>query len=331
MGLGLNRQQNLYSNFSSGLISIGNSTDDPSNLITNNGNGTISINFGGKYKIVDRVNTANNRYYTSRSRILSWKPVADLDHTSIGSDGNFIIVVDDAETISIIQLSSNQALLPVYSDTEPNQNTHIQIGNFVKSGGAIISSTIEVAQLVNNNTPNRLNNIAQTIGTVNSIVSPIEISPITSSIQIATTQGRAFVPRSGFAQTKGINPDQFTTNASSPTLIILITRDNLIQGQSFNVNVNDYESSPGIITAKSNSRVTNNFILAFAQFNVQLLGQIEFSGADRLQDASEFSEELDLPELVLAGAKISKVSIEQGATDLTNSSEAIFRDLEQFR
>ena len=331
MGLKANQQQAFYSSLSTGLISMGESKDDPANLFTDNLDGTIDVNFAGDYRIVDRINTTNNRFVTSRSRRLSWAAVSDLDYTAL-PDGNIVVTVNSAGTIEVIQLTSGAAVLPVFSDTEVDLNTHVQIGTFVKSGATIAAGTLDVIQNVNNNSYNRIRNIARTIGTINSEDAKIDVTPIATTIGIATSAGRAFIASdAGFPQTGGLNPNQFTVNASSPTLILKVTRDNIIQSISFVLDVNNFESSPGTITAKGIARATNNFIIAFAPFNAELLGQQEFAGATRVSDASQFDEDPDIPSIAIFGGKIKKIANDVGATDLSLVAQAIFTDMKQFR
>lgn len=331
MGLGAEKQLIKNNNLSTGLISIGEAKDNPNGLFTDNADGTIDINFGGKYLIVDRINIANARFYTPQPEELNWVATSNLNYTSL-NDGNVLITVSILGIVEVMQLVSGAAALPVYSSSEPHLNDHVQIGVFEKSGSTIIAGSLAVIQTVNNNIHNKNRNVVRTIGTINSQDNTIVVSPIAATIGIATSAGTAFIAgEDGFAQTEGFNPNQFTITASSPTLILKVTRDNVIQSITFALDVNNFESSPGTITAKGAARATNNFIVAFAFFNAELLGQQEFSGATRVAVASAFDEDPDFPELVIFGGKIAKVAIDVGATDLTLAAQALFTVLKQFR
>ena len=301
--------------------------------------GSLNVAFPGKFRVVDRVNDsngapANNQFTKSRSRIRNWAALSNIDHSAVASDGNLIIIVDNAGVISIIQLSTGAALLPDSSDTEPDINTHIQLGAIAKQNGGVTVNT--VASLVGNNSNihNKLRSVNKIIGTINTIENPIIITPVAATIGISTNAGAAFIASdAGFIQTGGLNPNQFTTTASSPTLIL--TADRAGTGNIVNVstilNVNEFESSPGIFSAKGASKASNNFIIAFGSFNAELLGQTTYSGGTRLVDASNADEPLDVPGIAIFGAKVSQISIENAATDLSLIAQAIFKDLKQFR
>lgn len=336
-GYGLQEQQTLYSSLSTGLIKIGTNSDDPTTLITDNGDNTIDTEFDVNYRIVDRVNDANgtpanNQFTKSRSRIFTASPVSNLSHASI-TDGNVLFLVDNTGAVSAVQLTSGGADLSPHSDVDPDLNTHVHIGGLTKSSGSVEASTLFVEQSINNNIYNRNRNIEQAIGTINSIDNPITISPIAGTIQIATTAGRAFLPgAAGFIQTKGFNPSQFTNTASSPTTILTVDRvgDGNIVNVSTSLNVNEFESTPGTFTAKGANKASVNKIIAFSTFNVELLGEVTYSGGSRLTDALAANESVNNPGISSAGAKIQEIAIDNGATDLTLVAEAIFKDLKQF-
>ncbi len=301
--------------------------------------GTFDINLPGKFRIVDRVSDLNgtpinNQFTKSRSRIFSWVATFNIDHTAVGSDGNFIIIVDDTSIISIIQLPSNQILLPVYSNTEANFNTHIQIAGLIKSNGNV--DVVEIGEnSVNNNPYNLIRNIGRNIGVLNSLDNQIITSPINGTIQISTNVGNFFSgSQGGYIPTKGFNPNQFETVASSPTTIFTIDRasNGNIVNISTSLNVNQFESSPGVFASKGSSKASNNFIQTATVFNVELLGQITYSGGSRLTDAETANEFINIPNISILLPKITQISIENGATDLNNPAEAIFKsDIKQFR
>lgn len=337
MGLGLDKQLELCSSLSTGLIKIGTDSDDPTTLITDNGDNTIDTNFSIKYRIVDRVNDsngtpANNQFTRSRSRMFIASPVSNLSHSSI-TDGNVLFLVDSASAVTAIQLVSGQATLSPHSDVDPDLNTHVQIGGLTKVAGSVEAGTLFVEQNVNNNIYNRLRNAQQAMGTINSIDDPITISPIATTIQITVNSGRAFLPsEAGFIQTKGLNPSQFTNSAASPVTVLSVDRlgDGNIVNISTSLNVNQFESVPGTFTAKGSNRASVNKIIAFGNFVVELLGQIEYSGSTRLDDGLAANEPVDNPAISSAGAKISEIAIDVGATDLSLTSEAKFKILKQF-
>ncbi len=294
--------------------------------------GTIDINFGGSYRITDRVNESggapvNNQFTIVRSKNLKWIAESNKDHTAF-SEGSIILIADNTGSLSLIQLTSGASKLPIQSDTEPSLNTDCQIGNLTKAGGVIVSGTIETQQLVNDNPFNRIRNVVGVSGTINSLDNPITTAPISTTLGISTTKGRAFVADSGWEQTGGENPDQFTNTASSPTVILRVLRDNTIDSQALTLDVNNYESSPGVLTSIGSSKAANHFISAFGPFNSQTRGQQVFSGGSRLVDASNAGEDLDIPIIAIAGAKIDQYSINFAETDLDN---AIKKTLQQYR
>ncbi len=298
--------------------------------------GTLNVSFSGKYRIVDRVSDsngapANNQFSKSRSRIFNWAALSNIDHTAIATDGNIIIAVDDTEVISLLQLASGKAVLPIYSDTEPHLNSHVQIGSITKQSGVFTAGTNESNSTINNNPSNRTQNIAGTMGTINTTDNPIVITPISATIGIAKNAGLAFLgTAAGYVQSKGFNPNQNQVLAASPSLVITVDRagDGNIVNVSSIVNVEQYESSPGVFTAKGASKASNNFIIAFRSFVVELLGQITYSGGSRLTDASTAGEAVDNPGISIFGALAAQISIEVSESDLDN---AIFSTLKQFR
>lgn len=337
-GYGLSEQQAYYSSLSTGIIQIGTDSNDPTTNITDNGNGTLQVNFPTSYRIVDRVSQSNgapvnNQYGKSRSRIFVCNPIA-VDHTSI-TDGNILVVCNNTGAVSVIKLPNNQGILPAFSNAGPDINSHVQIGFVNKVSGNISAGTLLSIVNVNNNPINKTNNTNRAIGVINSQDNPITISPITSTIQIATNEGAAFTPSpAGYYLANGLNENQFIATAKSPTNILLINRagDGSVVSITTSLNVTQYESSPGIFTAISGSKCSLNTIIAFPNFNAQLLGQQEFSGSNRLQDAIDTDEPSNVPNVALFGAKASRIAIDSGATDLSNTSQALFNNNpKQFR
>lgn len=340
MGLGLEQQQKLYSGLSTNIIKIGTDSDDPTTNITDNGDETLNVNFAGIFRIVDRVNDsngspANNQFSKSRSRVLNWAAQSNIDHSSF-SDGNILVIVDNTGTISIVQLATGEALLPIFSNSEPNINTHIQIGSLTKDSNVVVAGSVVSKVATDSNIQNKLRNITRILGTINTLDDPVIISPIIATIGISTNAGIAFIAADdGYVETGGINPNQFTVTASSPTLILTVNRAGTgnIVNVSTSLNVTQFEDplNPGTFIAIGSSKAANRFIMAFATFNAELLGQTTYSGGSRLIDASEANEPLDIPNIAIFGGKISQVSVENAATDLSLVAQAIFKDLKQFR
>lgn len=414
MGLGLNKQQNFYSSFSTGLIKIGSDNDDPTTILTVNNNisavgtiisatevnfqitnhgifdtaigkyikstgyiptaynitgtilnipdannirvtslsdpitddtttgvldfGSFNIELPGVYRIVDRVDDlnqppANNQFSKSRSKMFAWTATSNIDHTAVGLDGNFIILVDNTSTISIVQLPSGRARLSSFEFlATPNFNTHVSLGSLTKDGGDVVLS--QTVTETNNNPINRIKNIADIINVINNTHTPITVSPIAGTIGIAQNLGVAFIgTQGGYEESNGLNPNQTLSIVSSPSTIFTVDRagNGNITNISTVLNINEFESSPGVFTSKGASKASNNFIIGFGNFNVELLGQTTYSGGTRLVDASVAGEEIDNPGISILGIITSQISIENAATDLTNSSQAIFKDdLKQF-
>jgi hypothetical protein len=319
MGYGGDKQKKYYNDLSTGLIKI---DGDPTGLITDNGDGTFNVNRAGKYRVVDRSDPNN---FDSRSRIYNWPITSNIDHTVAGSDGNIIVYVDKDQTIKVTMLSSGGALLDAISD--PNINDVVQIGNIVVQGGVVFG--IEIFLFVNNNIQNKFRNLLSYMPTLRSILQPPILEPVGGNLQLIYTSGFSLIPIVGFEDSEGRNPDQSETTSSNPVNIGIVTRDNVLQSFSTNLDVNNYESSPGVITAKANNKATNNFALGFGPFVVQLYGQEEYAGTSPEIQASTANEDVDNPGISRFGSKLKQYSVLQGEVDLL-AVTTIIKDLSRF-
>lgn len=325
MGLGLNIQHTFCSNLSSGTISM---TGDPDTLITDNGDGTININHGGEFRIVDRTDTFN---FISRSRLRSWVATNNIDHIASGTDGSKVIIVDINSVITIVALPSGSGkLLANEGAGVPNFNTHLQLGSIVKDAGSIDSFLFFVG--INNNIHNRVRFLLDTTNVINSINSPQDIVISgNNDLKLKYTKGSALLTDIGFIKTDGLNLDEDILSADLPDVFLVsVTRDGIIQSFSTDLDVLNIESSVGNLTPMSNNTAANRYLLGFAdeQFAVILFGKTDFGGGAALQDAADAIEDLDNIALTQAGVKLRKISVIKSETDNANF---ILNLLKQYR
>lgn len=322
MGLGLDKQQKYCSDLSTGLLSM---TGDPETLITDNMDGTIDINHGGQFRIVDRTDTFN---FLSRARRNSFIATNNIDHTASGTDGNKVIIVDMSGTITIEALASGSAKLLAFEGVGvPNFNTHVQIGSISKDSGTINSFLTVIS--VNNNINNKLRFATDTIGVVNSVNDPQDIVISgNNDLKLNYTKGSSILTDIGFVDTDGLSPDQDILAADVTDVPILsVTRDGIIQAIGTDLNVLDIESPIGTLTPMGNNRSANRYVLGFAdeQFIAVLFGQADFSTIDVAAIAPETLDNIALTQF---GVKLRKISVEKSETDNANF---VLTLLKQFR
>lgn len=322
MGILSRRQRRMSKLESTGLVKF---NGDSSTLITDNGDGTININHSGLF---DRIVKTDPGNYESETISGNWIATNNIDHTAAGADGNVLIIVDRNGVISIIQLVSGNAFLPSFSTTEPDLNSHIQIGILTKTAGSIFN--LEPTIVWNGNVMSRLRYLIKEIGVLTSLTNPSVITA-GGNLELNVTSGdRLLIDSEGaFLQTDGMNPEQVNDNALTSALIVKALRDDSISSQSLDLDVNNIEdiNSPGMLVSKGASRASNNFMLTFQTFIVQIYGQIIYSGGTRIVDASQANESSEIPGIALAGGKIVQISVDNAETDLDN---AIFKKLNRF-
>ena len=316
MGFLTSKKIEIAKNKSTGLLSI---DGDPTTLFSDNGDGTFNINHNGTGEIVDRIDSNN---YIPRAKQISWVATSNIDHTAAGSDGNFTVLVDATNTISVVQLGSGLAVLSAFATNgDPNLNTHVQIVSFSKEAGSIISFvTIE---FWNGNIHTKVRNFADQIGVLNSTNEPQDIEVVGGNLELIYKAGSNFLKDEGFQETDGLSPDQdILANDVNPVPILLATRDNIIQSISTDLDVENYESSIGTLSLIPNNNAANRFILGFAaeQFVASLLGQEVFSGGSAQADAAASGELIDNPAISRFGNRIKLISLVEGETDLTNAT-----------
>ena len=322
MGLGLDKQQKYYSDLSTGVMTM---TGDPETLLTDNGDGTIDVNHGGVYRIVDRTDTFN---FLSRSRCKSWVATSNIDHTASGADGNKVIIVDNTGVISIIALPSGSAkLLADEGAGIPNFNTHLQIGSLSKDAGSIDSFLFFVG--INNNIHNRLRYGLDTVGVVNSVNDPQDIIISgNNDLKLKYTKGSALFTDIGFINTNGLSLDQDILLADIADVpLVSVTRDGIIQSLSTDLDVLNIESPIGTLTPMGNNQAANRYVLGFAdeQFVGILFGQVDFGTVALAAAASEALNNIALTQF---GVKLQKISVDKSETDNANF---ILTLLKQFR
>ena len=313
MGLGLDRQKKYCSDLSTGLISM---TGDPSTLITDNMDGTININHGGDFRIVDRTDTFD---FISRSRRRSWVATNNIDHTASGADGNKLILVDINGTITITTLPSDSAKLLAFEGdgTPPNLNTHIQIGSITKDAG-VINNFVAVVT-VNNNIFNNVRYISDSMGNINFVHEPQDIVISgNNDLKLKYVAGSSLLTDLGFTSTNGlsINQDTFVSDIIDVP-ILSITRDGIIQAIGTDLNVIDIESPIGTLTPMGNNQSANRYVLGFAteQFVGVLFGEEDFG---TLAAAVAAEENLNNITLTQFGVKLRKISVDKSETDNAN-------------
>lgn len=320
-GYGLPEQKAYYDSLSTGLISL---TGDPTTLITDNGDGTMDINHGGDFRIVDRTDTFN---FISRSRLRSFVATSNIDHTASGADGNKVIIIDNTGTISIIALPKNSSKLSADEGSGiPNFNTHLQIGTLTKNSGTVNNFIFLVT--INNNIFNNTRFFLDSIGIINTIMDPQDIVISgNNDLKLKYTKGSSLLTDTGFKNTGGLSLNQNKLIADIVDVpIISVTRDGLIDSISTDLNVVDIESPIGTLTPMSNNQAANRYILGFAdeEFVVALYGQIDFGTIAAAALAPDLLANIDLTQF---GTKLRKISVNKNETDNANF---IFTLLNQF-
>lgn len=314
-GYGLPEQKDYFSSLSTGIITM---TGDPETLITDNMDGTIDINHGGDFRIVDRTDTFN---FLSRSRRRSFVATSNIDHTASGTDGNKVIIVDNTGAISIVALPSGSAkLLAFENGGPPNFNTHVQIGSITKDAG-VINNFVGLVT-INNNIYNNVRYIMDSVGILNNTNDPQDIVISgNNDLKLKYTAGSSMLTDTGFPDNAGISINQNILAADIPDVpIVSVTRDGIIQAVGTDLNVLDIESPIGTLTPMANNTASNRYSLGFADefFIVILFEQFDFGGGTALQDASDAPDNLNNITLTQFGVKLRKISVDKNETDNAN-------------
>jgi len=325
MGLATDKKIQNAKNTSTGLISI---NGDPLTLITDNMDGTININHDGIYEIVDRT---DNNFTVARSTICKWVATNNIDHTADGDDGNFLVVVDIDQFISVIQLANRIPLLEVFVENDPDLNTHVQIGFLAKQSGLITNFTTQI--MWNGNLHNRYKYLAQTLGVINSRTVPQDIIAVGGNLQLIYKAGQAFIVDNNFFDADGLSQDQnILVNDINPTLIILADRTGAFITFTFDVDVVNIESPVGTFVTMPNNNAALRFFAGFPTLGLigSLLGQIPYQAGTpqaSMQAAIDANEDPELPPFGVAGVNLIELASIKDETDLDNS---IFKALPKF-
>ena len=278
--------------------------------------GTLNINHAGNYQVVKPIDQFN---FVMKAFGRSWAPVSNLDHTAVGADGNFVIIVDETGVISIDELPSGSAKLLAFEGTGiANFNSHVQIGSITKAGN-VINSFVPVLSTTNN-IHNKHRYFLDSVGVLNNKNNPQAIEFAGASLELVYKAGDSLLTDIGFTDTGGVSPDQDILAADlNPATLVLVTRDDVIQAVTLDIDVVNIESPVGTIVAMSNSTAANRFVLGFADelFIAYLLGQTDYAGGSALADAANAGEAVDNPSLTILGVLMDQISLMKNETDLT--------------
>lgn len=282
---------------------------------------TAEILQGGEGWIIDR--TSND--FDPDVYKVSWDPTSGIDTSPTNQDGNFIIHVNTTGVITMESIDE-RSLLPVYSASGANANTNLQIGQFARSGGTATGAAQAIQGLVNS--PLAIDQILQSFGTLNSAANPLGVEANGANLNVNFTAGEGIGTLLGWTGDAGglsRNLNILSADISAVT-IILVTRDNVIQGSGTTVNVDQYEdpNNPGTLITMANNTSKLNFYRGFPDdgFITECLGQATYA---TISAALESGESPDFPALVAFGFSLSEIALDKDETDL--AANATFRKL----
>lgn len=303
----------ILESLSTGMVEI----DDPSQLLTyvqiNPGDNTrIDVLTGGKIRIVD---WSNDDFRP----IISYKKYdATIGIIANANNGNNVVTVDKNGNVIVIQPSNTAPELPTVGDVH-NLNNAVQIGLAVSVAG-VLAGAGPVPD-TNANMYVRWATMLRILGRVNSLITPIQINPVGGNLQLEVTAGDVLSQRVGIQTNGSQSPDVFTTAFASPQVILLITRDNIIQSASITVDVINIESPIGTLTLINPNKFKNIYNKVFpASAAIGLfLGQIEYGTAqEAIEAATSGLEKPEFSSIAAGGVAINVITVKRDETDLSN-------------
>lgn len=306
-------QRNIFKSQLSTALLDTTTPNNWTNIVSTSDNLTADVNYAGNAIIIDRLSDKFN----PKMNKVTWNTVTGL--VPPNTDGNNVVYVYKDGTVGII--GTNNPDLPIYDPAfpdNPNQNNSIQIGLVITDGGTII----EAAGFVEYRGSNMLrfsNLLSKFLGVINSSANPVIVSPVGGNLEMEFSDGEILSLNVGTITSEDFqNPDTRIVSGQSPATMLLVDRNSVIQGVGTNVNVTQYESSPGVFSLVP----MNQFKVAFfrivpgSQFLGYVLGQAVYGTA---QDAINANESPDFPEILSRSANSIALIIERNETDLNNS------------
>ena len=279
---------------------------------------TINILQSGNGWIYDR-STGNDKF-ASRAYKVSWDftNTQDLDTSPANQDGQFIIMIDKTGAI-IVENVNDQPILSDYNFGNRNSNTELQIGAFARDAGVVVSLAAGGGEIVN--TGIRINTLIDALGPINKSLS-IEFNG--ANLKLNFLKGDALVRATGYLSViGGLSPDKESLLNDIPLVtIITVTRDNILQSISNDVNVLQIEdpNNFGTLITLSNNRAKNNFYKASGpeQFVVEFLGREQYLTTQAAIDSLESPEYSSIVNFLVG---VQKIAVLKNETNLTLNAQ----------
>lgn len=309
----LKQIENLQ-NRSSGIRFIG-TLDSPADLsvnplFTDNGDGTYNVNYAGQVEIIDRTN-----YAYPKLRIINFLATNNIN---AGGNGTFVILINSLSQVINHQYADQASELKA-DDPTYNTDNHVQLGT-VSIDTGLISSIQPVIQY-SGNISNRLRATQRAISIINSNVNPIRIEPNGANLTLNIETGSSISADFGFPNQEAKAPDFDNVSSTVITPLLLgVLRDNTIFAASTNLDVINYESSPGVLTVMTNNRFANRYLVSFSDFAGYVLGQIQYNDI-----TAAFTSILnpEIPSIAAGGLLTNRISVLKNATALNNPAQAL--------
>lgn len=282
------------------------------------GNDSFTINHPGVAVVVDRSET-----FGAKPEYIPWVPITIVSPVA---DGNVIVFIDKT---GVIQAANVNALakLPAYDASTPNMNDSVQLASYVISGGVISSAGTAALPQWLGNISNRLMGVMDSLGVINDFAQRITSEIIPGGLQLEIGSGKAISRSVGFKDSLGTQkPDIIEVPDVSPSLIGTATRDNALVSFGFDLDVLNYESPIGTVTAIPPNKTANRFLAVFPnnQFTGVQLGQRTYNTTILAINSFELSE---FSEIIGAGVPTIQIAIDKSEIDLSN---AIIKNLPRF-
>jgi hypothetical protein len=300
---------------STGIVFIDGS---PLTFVTFNSNpgglATVDINHAGIARIVDRTIT-----FEAKPKYFSFEAISGVSAPT--GTGNFIIYINGSGVVTITDING-QSRLSAYDPDNLDMNEVVQVGQMSVEDGSIGNSTI-FPQWVGN-IGNRQAGIMDALGVINSIVDKVTISIPGGGLGLDIEPGLALSRGVGFQEGAFDQGADYVKVSSTPgSLVVLVTRDNVIVGFSFSIDTLNYESPVGTLTVIPPNKSANRFTTVFpsSQFIGYLLGQEVYTTTTLALESFELA---DFPSIFAGGAPVLQIAVDKNETDLAN---AVFKEL----
>ena len=303
---------------SSGLTYV---DGDKANLATTTGT-ELSV-LGGRGIIYNR-----DIFGVNIRKDVIWSPQTIDLNDPLKANGRYIGYIDGDDGIFKLY-STSAGSLPPYSSTSPNMSEDFQVCFFNYQSG--VFSEFELNPNISLNQALRLFIRTRSLGFVNWRVNPILISPNGTNIKINSSAGQIV----GIAFAEGgiagnYTPDLKAISSTTTPLIYRGDRTQTIYGASTDLKVDQYENPavPGSFITLGNTKAMNVFLYYFPAVGfIAIQGTKEYLSL-ALAFASVDEPPTYLP-LLSAGIALVRISVVAPCTNLSSSSQALFKLLKQ--